>query len=113
MIAATNASDEGAYGKRADVIELTEWRWQMITTDSGSLKLPRAVAPHFAMYAIRPINDIYHLVTRGGQDTLCGLKVSRIASDRTGNRLQLVNETPHERTICKHCERIQNQDSGD
>jgi hypothetical protein len=63
------------------------------------------------MYAIRPINGIYHLVTRGGQDTLCGLRVSRIASDRTGNRLQLVDEMPSDRTICKHCERIKSQDT--
>ena len=63
------------------------------------------------MYAIRPINDIYHLVTRGGQDTLCGLRVSRITSDRNGNRLQVVYDQPAERTICKHCERINNQDS--
>lgn len=79
---------------------------------SGLNATPRTVAPVFAMYAIRPINDIYHLVTRGGQDTLCGLKVTRIAYDRTGNRLQLVNELPLERTICKHCERIQNQENG-
>lgn len=85
----------------------------MISTNSGRLHPPQTIAPHFAMYAIRPINDIYHLVTRGGQDTLCGLKVSRIASDRTGSRLQLVDEFPHERIICKHCERIQNQDSGE
>ena len=62
------------------------------------------------MFAIRPINEIYHLVTRGGQDTLCGLRVSRIAFDRTGNRLQLVQELPPNRTICKHCERIRSQD---
>lgn len=63
------------------------------------------------MYAIRPINDIYHLVTRGGQDTLCGLRVSRIASDRMGGRLQLVQELPADKTICKHCQRINNQDN--
>jgi hypothetical protein len=86
----------------------------MIARDDSSLRaVSRPVAPVFAMYAIRPINDIYHLVTRGGQDTLCGLKVSRIAYDRTGNRLQLVNELPVERTICKHCERIQHQESGE
>jgi len=85
----------------------------MMIRDSGGLSsTPRTVIPPFAMYAIRPINEIYHLVTRGGQDTLCGLKVSRIASDRTGNRLQLVNQLPLERTICKHCERIQSQDGG-
>jgi hypothetical protein len=63
------------------------------------------------MYAIRPINDIYHLVTRGGQDTLCGLRVSRITFDRTGNRLQLVYEMPVDRNICKHCQRIKRQES--
>ena len=63
------------------------------------------------MYAVRAINEIYHVVTRGGQDTLCGLRVSRITSDRTGNRLQVVPEMPDGRTICKHCERIKNQDT--
>jgi hypothetical protein len=72
----------------------------------------RSVAQPFVMYAIRPINEIYHLVTRGGQNTLCGLRVSRIASDRTGNRLQLVYQMPAGRTICKHCERIKSQDTG-
>jgi hypothetical protein len=62
------------------------------------------------MYAIRTINEIYHLVTRGGQDTLCGLRVNRISSDRTNNRLQLVKNLPADRIICKHCERIKNQD---
>jgi hypothetical protein len=63
------------------------------------------------MYAIRPINEIYHLVTRGGQHTLCGLRVSRIASDHMGSRLQLVHELPMDRNICKHCERIKEQDT--
>jgi hypothetical protein len=63
------------------------------------------------MYAIRPINGIFHLVTRGGQDTLCGLRVSRISSDRTANRLQLVYEMPAGKTICKHCERINGQET--
>lgn len=62
------------------------------------------------MYAVRPINEIYHVVTRGGQHTLCGLRVSRIVSDRTGDRLQLVNQLPADKAICKHCERIQGQD---
>ena len=79
--------------------------------DETRAGLPARSAPQpFAMYAIKPINDIYHLVTRGGQDTLCGLRVSRITSDRTGNRLQLVHELPADKTICKHCQRINNQD---
>ena len=103
-----------AYEKKSSPVELIETEVMMITRDSGNLRVtPRTVAPLFPMYAIRPINEIYHLVTRGGQDTLCGLKVSRIASDRTGNRLQLVNELPHDKNICKHCERIKNQESGE
>ncbi len=65
------------------------------------------------VYAIRNINEIYHLVTRGGQDTLCGLRVSRIASDRLGERLHLVSELPADKAICKHCDRIQNQEIQD
>jgi len=63
------------------------------------------------MYAIRPINEIYHLVTRDRQYTLCGLRVTRIKSDRAGDRLQLIHDMPNERTKCKHCERIQGQDT--
>lgn len=86
----------------------------MNTQNERNSEVPaRSPAQPFVMYAIRPINEIYHLVTRGGQDTLCGLRVSRISFDRTGNRLQLVQDLPAERTICKHCERIRNQDNND
>jgi hypothetical protein len=84
----------------------------VLPRDSGNLERPTTSPPQaFVMYAIRPINEIYHLVTRGGQDTLCGLRVSRITFDRTGNRLQLVHQQPVDRTICKHCQRIRNQDA--
>lgn len=86
----------------------------MLTQKGSSPGEPARAAPQlFIMYAIRPINEIYHLVTRGGQNTLCGLRVSRIAFDRTGNRLQLVHDIPNDRTICKHCERIQGQDTNE
>lgn len=62
------------------------------------------------VYAIRSINEIYHLVTRGGQDTLCGLRVNRVAPDRGGASLQLVSDLPIDKMICKHCERIKGQD---
>jgi len=65
------------------------------------------------MYAIRTMKEIYHLVTRGGYDTLCGLRVSRISSDRTNNGLQLVSNLPSDKIMCKHCERIKNQDAND
>jgi hypothetical protein len=58
------------------------------------------------------MTDIYHLVEPGGQHTLCGLRISRLSSERRANTLQLVTELPGNQTICKHCERIKNQDKG-
>ena len=63
-----------------------------------------------AMYATRLMTEIYHLVQPSGQHTLCGLRVSRITSERKANTLQLVSELSGNLTICKHCERIRNQD---
>jgi hypothetical protein len=63
-----------------------------------------------AMYATRLMTEIYHLVQPGGQHTLCGLRISRVTSDRKINTLQLVNELPPNVAICKHCERIKNQE---
>ena len=65
-----------------------------------------------AMYATRLMTEIYHLVQPRGQHTLCGLRISRVTSERKTNMLQLVNELPPNLTICKHCERIKEQDSG-
>jgi len=62
------------------------------------------------MYATRMMTEIYHLVQPGGQHTLCGLRISRITSERKTNMLQLVNNLTPNLTICKHCERIQRQD---
>jgi len=54
-------------------------------------------------------SEIYHLVVRDDMETLCGLKVSRLKSQQA---LHLVTEVSP-RTICKHCERIQqNANSG-
>lgn len=63
-----------------------------------------------AMYATRLMTEIYHLVQPGGQHTLCGLRVSRVTTERKANTLQLVSELPQNLSICKHCERIRNQD---
>ncbi len=65
-----------------------------------------------ATYATRVMTDIYHLVESGGQHTLCGLRVSRLSSGRRANTLHLVTTLPGSLTICKHCERITNQDKG-
>ena len=63
----------------------------------------------FTQYATRVMTDIYHRVQPGGKHTICGLRVSRVISERA-NTLQLVNEVPNNLTICKHCDRIQKQD---
>ena len=63
-----------------------------------------------AMYATRLMTEIYHLVQPGGQHTLCGLRISRVISERKSNTLQLVSEATGDVTICKHCERISGQD---
>lgn len=63
-----------------------------------------------ATFATRVMTEIYHLVEPGGRHTMCGLRVSRLSSARKANTLQLVTELPGNLTICKHCERITNQD---
>ena len=63
-----------------------------------------------AMYATKMVNQIYHLVPPNGNHTLCGLRVSRFsyAAKLPGN-LQLVDQIPPSKIMCKHCERIKNQ----
>ena len=62
-----------------------------------------------ARYATRVMTDIYHRVQPSGKYTVCGLRVSRVTSEKA-NTLQLVNELPNNLTMCKHCQRIQKQD---
>ena len=61
-------------------------------------------------YATRLMTEIYHLVQPGGKHTVCGLRISRVTSDRKANTLQLVQELRGQVTICKHCQRIRGQD---
>jgi len=63
------------------------------------------------MYAVKTINEIYHLVQRGGRHTVCGLRISPIASQQNVAMLQIVDVVSGEKKICKHCERISKQDS--
>jgi hypothetical protein len=63
------------------------------------------------MYATRMMTEIYHLVQPSGQHTLCGLRISRVMSERKTNTLQLVNDLTPNLAICKHCERIKGQDA--
>lgn len=73
---------------------------------------PGPVGEVVGMYAIKLTTDVYHLVQRGGQDTFCGLRVSRVSSGRNAGGLQMVIELPATKKVCKHCERIKNQDDG-
>ncbi|HXQ74291.1 MAG TPA: hypothetical protein VN844_27550 [Pyrinomonadaceae bacterium] len=61
------------------------------------------------MYATKLITDVYHLVLATRYHTLCGLRISRVplGAKLPGN-LQLVEEAPPKKTVCKHCERIRN-----
>ena len=72
---------------------------------------PDRIAQMSVMYAIKFSTETYHLVQRGGQDTLCGLRVSRVSSERNAGGLQMVGELPVTKKICKHCERIKGQDN--
>ena len=62
------------------------------------------------MYATRMMSEIYHLVQPSRQHTLCGLRISRVMSERKTSTLQLVQEMQPNLMICKHCERIREQD---
>ena len=62
------------------------------------------------MYATRFMTDVYHLVEPSGKRTLCGLRISRVTSERKTTTLQIVNELDNDLMICKHCERINGQE---
>ena len=64
------------------------------------------------MYATRLMTDVYHLVEPRGQRTICGLRISRVTSERKTHTLQLVNQLEPDLMICKHCERIKGQEDG-
>jgi hypothetical protein len=91
-----------------------ELRYQMSVSDNHHIRtsgdlLDSARQP-YTMYATRLMTEIFHLVQPSRQHTLCGLRISRVPSQRKANTLQLVNELPGNPTICKHCERINGQD---
>jgi hypothetical protein len=73
---------------------------------------PDPVRDVVGMYAIKLTTNVYHLVQRGGQDTFCGLRVSRVSSERNAGGLQMVGELPATKKVCKHCDRIKSQDDG-
>lgn len=80
------------------------------TNDLGAYGGLRGGGQVYAQYATRMMTDIYHLVQPGGKHTLCGLRISRVTSEKA-NTLQLVTKLINNLTICKHCERIRGQES--
>ena len=85
----------------------------MLTRDTKYVvNRPGPIAEVVTMYAIKLSTEVYHLLQRGGQDTLCGLRISRVSSERNGGGLQMVGELPPTKKICKHCERIHSQEEG-
>ena len=82
----------------------------MLVDESNNLTDVRnSVRQVYRRYATRQMTDIYHLVQPGGKHTVCGLRISRVTSEKA-NTLQLVTQLPSKLTICKHCERIEGQD---
>ena len=69
----------------------------------AGISIPRWEEKVTFAYASGIGSDIYHLVVGKEMETLCGLKVSRLKSQQA---LHVVTEVAP-RTICKHCERIQ------
>ena len=96
---------------RTEVVNWTKSRFLMIERNDLDLSRSGNNPSRDAMYATRLMTEIYHLVEPGGQHTLCGLRVSRVTSERKTNTLQLVSELQPNLTICKHCERIQGQEN--
>ena len=86
----------------------------MLVNENKGVDASRAVRNSsrqvYGMYATRLMTEIFHLVQPGGKHTVCGLRISRVMSERKTNTLQLVNELSSNLTICKHCERIRGQD---
>lgn len=84
----------------------------MLIRNQQSENRPDRFGEVVVMYAIKLTTDVYHLIQRGGQDTFCGLRVSRVSSGRSAGGLQMVGELPAAKKVCKHCARIKNQDEG-
>ena len=87
---------------------------EMITSETNGASVRRhghtPTQGVHAMYATRLMTEIYHLVQPSGQHTLCGLRISRVMSERKTSMLQLVPEMQPSVPICKHCQRIKAQD---
>lgn len=58
-------------------------------------------------YAMRSGGSTYHLVNERDYRTFCGLTISRIKQKGPGGKLFLSAEQPRNRSLCKHCKRIE------
>jgi hypothetical protein len=62
-----------------------------------------------AMYASSQNSKVYHLVRERSQ-TLCGLKVFAVTlSQPRGPSIHMIQTEPVDRMLCKHCERIEQE----
>jgi hypothetical protein len=59
------------------------------------------------MYARSENSRVYHIIPRGQQFTLCGLRISRlVVAGRQHKHVHFGPEKPADQALCKHCERI-------
>ena len=95
------------------VLKEVEWTVAMLANEKNDLGgyggLRGGGGQLYNQYATRFMTDIYRVVQPGLRHTLCGLRVSRVTSERA-NTLQVMHDLPNNLTMCKHCERIKKQD---
>jgi hypothetical protein len=66
------------------------------------------------MYALSDPGTIYHLLYSSSNFTLCGFRVQRLDDSVPHKRAELhfVTEVPSSRSLCKHCEQMQQRRKG-
>ena len=63
------------------------------------------------MYARSENGRVYHIIPRGQQFTLCGLRISRlVVTGRKHERAHFGPEKPADQPLCKHCERMDSKE---
>ena len=64
------------------------------------------------MYAISSPSDVYHLLSRERDKTVCGLGVVPIIIDRPvhASELHMTSNKPTDRDLCKDCARIEQEE---
>jgi hypothetical protein len=63
-------------------------------------------------YAIRPGGLIYHIVPEGEDRTVCGIRALHLKFSpplKRNGMLYIVADKPQDRALCKHCERLREE----